>query len=602
VQIDLVPCSQDDRDFAFRVTEEAMRTYVEEAFGAWDAVGQRQRLNDSFNPSSWNVVLVDGEPGGILVVEDRSEELFLSRIFLLPTFQGRGVGTVLMQRVITRANLERKPLRLRVLRVNTSARRLYERLGFVLIRSTTEHDYLEMLPRGDRRPSTEQEIRAAHVGEVTPLRGHVLLVDYDPRWPGLFEREAVRIRRALDARALRVEHVGSTSVPALAAKSVIDIVLVVTDSAHEGAYVPALEAAGYRLHVREPDWHQHRMFKGSDPDVNLHTFSAGCAEVDRMLAFRNWLRTNAADRELYARTKRDLAQRDWTFGQNYADAKNDVVDQIMARARSAGGAPVRSLRFTRAFCVGQAKSGTASLCGLLSGAYRAAHEPERAELLGVILREAHGEMTAEDVRAWLVERDERLALEYDIAWANQFLVGHLVDVFPEARFVVLIRDPYTWFGSVVGHLLSREIPAEVRAFLDWWFRPREHRARPGDEALIEAGLYSVDAFLAAWNRHLDTCRAALPSARTLALRTHELRRSHARLAEFLAIPADTLSVERGHLNQRTWTGSLEDLVPLEHLESSVARRCEENLRRYFPEIRSLEDAMALEDSGRNRRQ
>jgi putative acetyltransferase len=256
-------------------------------------------------------------------------------------------------------------------------------------------------------------------------------------------------------------------------------------------------------------------------------------------------------------------------------------------------------RSTRAFCVGQAKSGTASLCGLLSGAYRAVHEPERAEVLGVILREARGEMTHQDVRAWLVERDERLALDYDIAWANQFLVGHLPDVFPEARFVVLIRDPYTWLGSVAGHLLSRDIPPEVRAFLDWWFRPDEHPPGPGDEALVAAGLYSVGAFLAAWNRHLDTCRAALPAARTLALRTHELRRSHARLAEFLAIPADTLSVERGHLNQRTWTGSLEDLVSLEHLESSVARRCAENLRRYFPEIRGLEDAMVLENSGRN---
>jgi len=598
VQIELIPCSDDDRDFAFRVTEEAMRAYVEEAFGAWDSLAQRQRLADSFNPAVWNLVLVGDVRAGILVVDDRPAEVFLSRIFLLPKFQRRGVGTVLMRRLINRATHEQKPLRLRVLRVNTGARRLYERLGFAVTRSTTEHDYLEILPTDNRRLSTEEEIRAAHVGEVTPLRGRVFLVDYDPRWPGLFEREAVRIRRALEDRALRVEHVGSTSVPALAAKPVIDIVLVVADSADEAAYVPALEAAGYRLHVREADWYEHRMFKGPDADVNLHTFSAGCAEVDRMLAFRDWLRTNAADRNLYANTKRDLAQRGWAFVQNYADAKNDVIDQIMARAGTEGAAagPPRS---TRAFCVGQAKSGTASLCGLLSGAYRAAHEPERAEILGVILREARGEMAADDVRAWLVGRDQRLALEYDIGWANQFLIAHLPDVFPEARFVVLIRDPYTWLGSVAGHLLSRDIPLEVRAFLDWWFRPHEHPPGPGDEKLVGAGLYSVDAFLAAWNRHLDTCRAALPAARTLALRTHELRRSRTRLAEFLAIPADTLSVERGHLNQRTWTGSLEDLVSLEHLESSVARRCAENLRRYFPEIRGLKDAMALENSGRN---
>jgi GrpB-like predicted nucleotidyltransferase (UPF0157 family) len=175
------------------------------------------------------------------------------------------------------------------------------------------------------------------VGQIKPLHGRVLIVDYDPRWANLFEDEAVRIRRALQERALRVEHVGSTSVPGLAAKPVIDIVLVVVDSADEAAYVPLLEAAGYRLDVREGDWYEHRMFKGPDADVNLHTFSAGCAEVDRMLAFRDWLRANRADRELYAQTKLDLAQREWTFVQNYADAKNNVIDQIMARARTAGG-------------------------------------------------------------------------------------------------------------------------------------------------------------------------------------------------------------------------------------------------------------------------
>jgi hypothetical protein len=70
-------------------------------------------------------------------------------------------------------------------------------------------------------------------------------------------------------------------------------------------------------------------------NINLHTFSAGCAEVDRMLVFRDWLRTNAADRELYARTKRELATRDWKYMQQYADAKTAVVREIMARAGAA---------------------------------------------------------------------------------------------------------------------------------------------------------------------------------------------------------------------------------------------------------------------------
>jgi GrpB-like predicted nucleotidyltransferase (UPF0157 family) len=131
-------------------------------------------------------------------------------------------------------------------------------------------------------------------------------------------------------------HVGSTSVPGLPAKPIIDILLVVADSAQETEYLTALEGAGYKLRVREPGWYEHRMFKGPENDVNLHVFSVGCPEVARMLAFRDRLRTNEADRELYARSKRTLAQREWKYTQNYADAKAPVIEEIMSRAHGRG--------------------------------------------------------------------------------------------------------------------------------------------------------------------------------------------------------------------------------------------------------------------------
>jgi GrpB-like predicted nucleotidyltransferase (UPF0157 family) len=179
---------------------------------------------------------------------------------------------------------------------------------------------------------TEEQLKAVTLGELAPLSRPIELVDYDPEWPRLYEREAERIRAALGDRALLVEHVGSTSVPGLAAKPLIDVLLVVADSADESAYVPVLETAGYVLRIREPDWYEHRMFKGPDTDVNLHVFSQGCAESDRMLQFRDWLRVNVDDRRLYERTKRELAQRTWKHVQNYADAKTAVVREIMARA------------------------------------------------------------------------------------------------------------------------------------------------------------------------------------------------------------------------------------------------------------------------------
>ena len=168
------------------------------------------------------------------------------------------------------------------------------------------------------------------------MADRIVLVDYDPRWSEAFAREADRIRTALADRALQIEHVGSTAVPSLIAKPIIDIVLVVTDSADEPAYVADLEACRYVLRHREPHWHEHRMFKGREPDVNLHAFSVGCPEIDRMLLFRDWLRSIAADRDLYAHTKRELAQREWKVVQDYADAKTYVVEEILGRARQPG--------------------------------------------------------------------------------------------------------------------------------------------------------------------------------------------------------------------------------------------------------------------------
>src|SRR3954447_8823706 len=181
-------------------------------------------------------------------------------------------------------------------------------------------------------PLTDEEIRAHTVGDVTPLDSRVIVTDYDPRWPDWYRQEAGRVAALLGDRVLRLEHTGSTSVRGLAAKPVIDMLLVVANSADEPAYVPLLEAGGYTLRIREPDWHQHRMFKGPNTDINLHAFSAGCSEIERMLVFRDWLRKSPSDRDLYARTKLALAQREWTYVQNYADAKTSVIEEIMARA------------------------------------------------------------------------------------------------------------------------------------------------------------------------------------------------------------------------------------------------------------------------------
>jgi GrpB-like predicted nucleotidyltransferase (UPF0157 family) len=165
------------------------------------------------------------------------------------------------------------------------------------------------------------------------VSGPITLVEYDPRWFQRFEHERNRIVGALGERAISVDHIGSTAVPGLAAKDIIDICLGVADSADESAYLADLVDAGYELRAREPDWHEHRMLRTPEHDVNLHVFTAGSVEITRSLIFRDRLRRVPSERNLYEETKQSLATNEWPTRQDYANAKTDVIEEIIARAR-----------------------------------------------------------------------------------------------------------------------------------------------------------------------------------------------------------------------------------------------------------------------------
>jgi GrpB-like predicted nucleotidyltransferase (UPF0157 family) len=174
--------------------------------------------------------------------------------------------------------------------------------------------------------------RTGLIGGVEKRKSEI--VDYEPLWPVKFQTHASMITQALGDAALKIEHIGSTSVPGLAAKSIIDIMVVVQDSANEDSYLPQLQAAGYELRVREPDWHEHQMFRTPARDVHIHVYSTGCPEIDRCITFRDRLRENAGERLLYEQTKRRLATQQWADMNEYANAKTAVIESIIAAARA----------------------------------------------------------------------------------------------------------------------------------------------------------------------------------------------------------------------------------------------------------------------------
>lgn len=177
------------------------------------------------------------------------------------------------------------------------------------------------------------------VGDPGPAPTFVI-AEPDPAWARQYDDVAARVREALGFRVLAIDHVGSTSVPGLPAKPVIDIDLVVADPGHEDRYVPALEAHGFDLRIREPWWYGHRLLGLDSPATNLHVWGPESPERLRHLLLRDWLRANPDECELYARAKRDAAAATNAHGEHmmtYNARKQDVVREIAYRALAAAG-------------------------------------------------------------------------------------------------------------------------------------------------------------------------------------------------------------------------------------------------------------------------
>jgi GrpB-like predicted nucleotidyltransferase (UPF0157 family) len=181
--------------------------------------------------------------------------------------------------------------------------------------------------------------RDAHLEEVLVgglERRAIVIADYDPDWPARFKAHRDRVQRALGTVAIRIEHIGSTAVPGLAAKPIVDVLVTVADPEDEPVIVPALESVGYHLRVREPG---HRMFRTPGRDVHVHVHADSDREVPRYLTFRDRLRASARERRAYEQLKRELSAREWEDMNHYADAKSALIEQILARADSCAPRP-----------------------------------------------------------------------------------------------------------------------------------------------------------------------------------------------------------------------------------------------------------------------
>ncbi len=165
-------------------------------------------------------------------------------------------------------------------------------------------------------------------------RDPIEIVDYDPSWPDRFAEWRDRLSAELGTVALRIEHVGSTAVPGLAAKPILDIQVTVVDLEDEGAYVPAIDRAGVALRSRDAAHRYFRPAPGRPRDVQIHVCAAGGDWERDHLDFRDYLRSNDEARDAYGNLKKALAVQYPDDRLAYTEAKTAFVTDALCRARA----------------------------------------------------------------------------------------------------------------------------------------------------------------------------------------------------------------------------------------------------------------------------
>jgi hypothetical protein len=251
-----------------------------------------------------------------------------------------------------------------------------------------------------------------------------------------------------------------------------------------------------------------------------------------------------------------------------------------------------SSRAFHAYCIGTPKSGTHSIAGLFQPRYNSVHEPEHYPLIQLLL----ANQPVNQINKQLTKRDQHLGLELESSNLLSFFVESLVSEFTEAKFILTIRDCYSWLDSCLNHQLNAQRTEEM-AF--WWryrdlcFRPEQCKHAAQEKTLAEHHLYTLDGYLSYWQRINQKILSTIPPERLLIVRTLEIEASIDKIAQFLPIPVETLNPSRSHLYRASKKFNLLWQIDRDFLEQKVEFYCRPLMTQYFPEVRDMNDATIL---------
>lgn len=253
---------------------------------------------------------------------------------------------------------------------------------------------------------------------------------------------------------------------------------------------------------------------------------------------------------------------------------------------------LRRSRKTHLYCVGTAKSGTSSIGALFGDSLHARHEAESEQVIDTILKLESGEMSAAALRRYLIRRDRRLHLEIDSSQLNFFFLDVLVNLFPDARFILTLRDPFSWVDSFINHQLSRSAPHKWPLLRDLRFQANAFIHPPEEAVLAENELYTLDGYFSYWASHNRTVLDTVPPERLLVVRTHEISERTSEISAFAGVPAAAANQQRSHVNRARRRYHLLNQIDGAHIHERAEAHCQSLMREYFPQVNEPQDALA----------
>ena len=248
-------------------------------------------------------------------------------------------------------------------------------------------------------------------------------------------------------------------------------------------------------------------------------------------------------------------------------------------------------RRTQLYCVGAAKSGTHSICSMFSRNVAAAHEPQTPQLIETFFDWHDRRVSDEAMRGWIRTRDRELALEVDSSWFNVLILDFLAGEFPGARFVLTIRDCYSWLNSEFRRVLHRPSAdlqrIKMRKFL---YGHEDAVYSPEEQVLKTTGLHTLDGYLSRWAAHNDKVLATIAKERLFIVRTDQIGRRAYEIAEFAGLPRHAVRLSRTHEYKNPVRREIIKEIGRDFLEEKVGQHCRPLMNRFFPEIKTLDDA------------